>query len=421
MTIGEYFKCPLCGRPFCIKLQMDETYKLYDWPIHISCPDCGNEFDMKFNSKGLQPEELKIEDTDQCVILGYSAVLPLTKDLYFKDLTRAGRMAAFSPFMNFSFLHGNDDVTGPLDGWVKILMQNLIPYRHYLIDLLPIISHKPVNVKAFSTKLAALTETLHYEKLKDEDECLDAFFHLYFATYMNFVIKPYGRTRMKQHFNQMMDFIHRADKRQLEEVRGKIIAVFDAQNWLWKEALETAANIVNEIQTLLPSLAFVVVGKYQVPTGEELYTMTVGYKKLNDWFASCFEALVHFLPFMVGINNAVKNGDVDRFIVDGKEKTGTLADFARLDTASRINAIKQEDDLRETYEVDLNNHIRNAIQHKGAVYMAATQMVEYHYDQNDNAKHDDFRLIDVGLVVFMQLVHLIEAILLVTEMDKRLR
>ena len=40
MTIGEYFRCPSCGQEFAIKLQMDETYKVFDWPIHVSCPSC---------------------------------------------------------------------------------------------------------------------------------------------------------------------------------------------------------------------------------------------------------------------------------------------------------------------------------------------------------------------------------------------
>ena len=30
MTVGEYFKCPLCGKDFTIKMQMDYTFKQYD-------------------------------------------------------------------------------------------------------------------------------------------------------------------------------------------------------------------------------------------------------------------------------------------------------------------------------------------------------------------------------------------------------
>ena len=62
MTVGEYFKCPLCGKDLTIKMQMDYTFKQYDWPIHVSCPGCGNEMDLFFNANGLQPKELKSEE-----------------------------------------------------------------------------------------------------------------------------------------------------------------------------------------------------------------------------------------------------------------------------------------------------------------------------------------------------------------------
>ena len=117
MTVGEYFKCPLCGKDFTIKMQMDYTFKQYDWPIHVSCPGCGYEMDLFFNANGLQPKELKSEEAEKSITFGYSAVLPLTKQLYFQDLTRIERMAASTPFLNFSAFYGELDVSGPLGYW----------------------------------------------------------------------------------------------------------------------------------------------------------------------------------------------------------------------------------------------------------------------------------------------------------------
>lgn len=421
MTIGEYFKCPLCQETFCIKLQMDNTYKLYDWPIHISCPNCGDEMDMFFNSKGLQPTELKSDDADECITMGYSAVLPLTKDLYFQKLGRAGRMMASSPFMNLSMLYAKFDVTATIGNWAVMLSHSLIPYRHYLKDLLPLVKHSPINAQAFSLKLAQLSEAANHKSLKSDADCIDAFVELHYATYCNLTLDSYETTGMKQLFNQLTDYVEKADVRQIEKTNQAVGAVMDTNAWLMTEAFEIVSVIVNEIQLLLPSMFFPSIGNYVPPTRQELYTMTVGYQKLDKWYAELFEALVHILPFVVGLNNAMNNGDADVFVVNGTQRPRALADFAKLNTTGRLTAINQDAALKETYEPILNNHIRNAIQHSGVCYQVQTQIVEYHYDTTNNQEHDDFRLIDVGFMVYMQLLHLLEAIQLVANVNKRMR
>lgn len=72
---------------------------VFDWPIHVPCPACGTEIDLFFNAQGLQLKELLIKDADRCITMGYSAVLPLTKDLYFRNLSKVERMIASTPFV----------------------------------------------------------------------------------------------------------------------------------------------------------------------------------------------------------------------------------------------------------------------------------------------------------------------------------
>ena len=153
--------------------------------------------------------------------MGYSAVLPLTKDLYFRNLSKNERIMASTPFMNFSFFNASFDAAGPLGAWASWLMSNLIPYRHYLAVLHPLITHEPCNVKAVSAKLAALSESPDYKELKNEEECVDAFMDLIHATYRNLVIRPYEGTMMKQHFNKMLGYLLKADKNQLSILKEK--------------------------------------------------------------------------------------------------------------------------------------------------------------------------------------------------------
>lgn len=421
MTIVEYFKCPLCGKDYTIKLQIDSTYKLYDWPIHVNCPDCGKEIDMYFNKDGIQPKELKSDEADKSITFGYSAVLPLTKHLYFKELTRTERMMASTPFMNFTSFCSRFDISVPLGRWVSMLMETLIPYRHYLRQLLPIISHKPCNVRAYSAQLAALCGDTNYKVLKTDEECMESFVLLHKATYKNLAVQPYLVTAMKQTIDLFLDYAEKSDVRHIESMMVKVNAVMDKEYWLWNEVFPVVADIVNEIQVLFPSMSFAAQGNFNVPSGQELYTMTVGYKKLNGWYTRCFEALVHGLPFIVALNNSARNGDADIFIVNGERISKNLKDFASLDGQCRINAIRQDAGLNVLLVPVLNNHIRNAVQHQGDVFQPMSQCIEYHYDPIDNTKHDDFRLIDVGFMVFMQLMHLLEVVLLFTSCEKRLR
>ena len=98
-----------------------------------------------------------------------------------------------------------------------------------------------------------------------------------------------------------------------------------------------------------------------------------------------------------------------------------MEDIAKLDASGRINAIRQDAELAAIYEPVLNNRIRNAIQHKGDKFNATTQTIVYHYDTTDDSKVMEYRLIDVAYMVFLQLLHLLEAIQFVGILEKRLR
>lgn len=421
MTICEYFKCPICGKHYTVKLQMDNTFKLYDWPIHVSCLECGNEIDLIYNSNGLQPSNLKTDEAETSITFGYSAVLPLTRELYFKELDRGGRLAALTPFMSLSSYYGRFDIAPKLGKWIQFMMNTLIPCRHYIRQLLPIISHKPCNVSAYSAKLASLIEAQNYNVLKDEFDCLDSFVELHEAIYRNFAIDSYKSTDMYKAFIFFQNYLEKEDIQQIEALEENVNQYMNIESWLWTEVFPIVADIVNEIQVLFPSMSFIIQGKFYFPTGDELFTMTVGYKKLDGWYARAFEALVHGLPFFVGLNNTVKNGNADTFVVNGQLDNRGLSNFSALPSASKINAIKQDNTLSAILVPVLNNHIRNAIQHGGDLFLSKSQTVEYHFDQNDNTKHDDYMLIDVGYMVFMQLMHLLEAIMLVSSCYKRLR
>ena len=101
-----YVKCPSCGKIYQLKLQIDQNIKIYDWPISFECVDCGDNLTYKFGKSGLFPKEFMHTPSPQdppITTIGYSSSLPITNELYMKDLDYIRSMASFSPFMSLSY------------------------------------------------------------------------------------------------------------------------------------------------------------------------------------------------------------------------------------------------------------------------------------------------------------------------------
>ena len=101
-----YVKCSSCGKLYQLKFQLDQNLKIYEWPISFECIDCGDNLTYKFGKRGFFPKEFMHTPSPQdppITTIGYSSSLPITDDLYMKDLNYEQSMILFSPFMNLSF------------------------------------------------------------------------------------------------------------------------------------------------------------------------------------------------------------------------------------------------------------------------------------------------------------------------------
>ena len=104
-----YVECPICGKLYQIKIQIDQNIGIYEWPINFECLECGENLDYTFSKKGLRPKKSDFQPNPSdapITTIGYSSSLPISDELYMKDLDYVQSMALSSPYMNLTYSGG---------------------------------------------------------------------------------------------------------------------------------------------------------------------------------------------------------------------------------------------------------------------------------------------------------------------------
>ena len=222
-----YVKCPSCGKIYQLKLQIDQNIKIYEWPISFECVDCGDNLTYKFGKSGLSPKEFMHTPSPQdpsITTIGYSSSLPITDELYMKDLDYEQSMAFFSPFMNLSFKSSffSLEEIRKYDVFLIRMQQGLLPYKGVLNALLPIL--KKGNVEAFSKKMATLLDEKKYKPLDNTQEMYDSYFELLKVVYMNIAPQRYLDDWNARFIKPLGDLINKLTVDEVRDVKVKLNA-----------------------------------------------------------------------------------------------------------------------------------------------------------------------------------------------------
>lgn len=97
-----------------------------------------------------------------------------------------------------------------------------------------------------------------------------------------------------------------------------------------------------------------------------------------------------------------------------------LSEFAKLPDGLKIEKLSDYGVIEKYLANCFNSHVRNGIAHGNTIFYTDTQMVEYYYKMNDNETHDDFRLIDVAIMTFVNTLHVMEMFVLLNTISKKL-
>ena len=275
------------------------------------------------------------------------------------------------------------------------MQENLLPYKGVLLSLLPIF--KKGNVDAFSKKMALLFDMKRYKPLTSSKGMYDTYFELIEKSYHNLITPYYYEHYFKRNVKPLSDYLNGASSADIKAIKEKLDESGKISAWYENEAIPYIAEAMNKIQKLIPAMIYSSVGESDVAKRGNLKIVTISCEEVVSMYSKGFETYTHALKIMVGLNNIVENGNIDR--LSGGKMLEHLEDYAT---------------IYDYLDGAMNNKVRNAASHGegGLEYVVLTQEVKCYYDDSDRSKHYDTSLIAICRICYVQLLHILEVTLL---------
>lgn len=418
-----YVTCPSCGKLYQLKLQLDQNIKIYKWPISFECVDCGDNLTYEYGQQGLLPKGTRHTPTPQdplITTIGYSSSLPITDDLYMKDLDYKQSMLLFSPFMNLS----SQTQLIPLEEihkyeiFLKKIQDEVLPYKGVLNALLPIL--RKGNVDAFSRKISNLFNLKQDRSLSTHKDMYDFYFNLLKSVYINIAPQRYLDNHYVRFIKPLEDIINTLNVNNIQSTRIKLNTSGVISKWYKDEALPYIARSINSIEKILPAMIYASVGISDVTKYGDFKIVTISCDKVMDLYQEGYEVFAHGLKILVGLNNLQKNGDVDMFTNSRLCDIDTITKFASNSAGKMIEFLEEHNSFVEYLDGSMNNKIRNAASHSGGIdYETTTQHIKCHYDATDSNKVYETTLMSVCRHCHILILHLIETTLLARQIDEK--
>lgn len=418
-----YVECPSCGKIYQLKFQIDQNVKIYEWPISFECVDCGDNLTYKYGPKSFFPKKLMYTPSPQdppITTIGYSSSLPITDDLYMKDLNYEQSMILFSPFMNLSFQIPfiSPEEIQKYEMFLKRMQRELLPYRGMLSALLPIL--KKGNVMAFSKKMSVLFNIKKDRPLGCVQEIYDSYFELLKGVYLNIAPQRYLDDYYARFIKPLEDLINKLTVDEVRDIKIKLDASGLLSKWYKDEALPFVAKSIDNIQKILPATIYASAGIKDVVGNGDLKIATIGCDDAMDMYKEGYEVFAHGLKILVGLNNLRENSNIDVFTNSGLSDVDTITKFAQKAAGKMIEVLEGNGAFKDYMDGSMNNKIRNAASHSGGVdYNPITQHIECHYDTKDDNKVYETTLMSVCRFCHVLILHLIETILLARQIVEK--
>lgn len=418
-----YVKCSSCGKLYQLKFQLDQNLKIYEWPISFECIDCGDNLTYKFGKRGFFPKEFMHTPSPQdppITTIGYSSSLPITDDLYMKDLNYEQSMILFSPFMNLSFQIPfiSPEEIQKYEMFLKRMQRELLPYRGMLSALLPIL--KKGNVMAFSKKMSVLFNIKKDRPLGCVQEIYDSYFELLKGVYLNIAPQRYLDDYYARFIKPLEDLINKLTVDEVRDIKIKLDASGLLSKWYKDEALPFVAKSIDNIQKILPATIYASAGIKDVVGNGDLKIATIGCDDAMDMYKEGYEVFAHGLKILVGLNNLRENSNIDVFTNSGLSDVDTITKFAQKAAGKMIEVLEGNGAFMDYMDGSMNNKIRNAASHSGGVdYNPITQHIECHYDAKDDNKVYETTLMSVCRFCHVLILHLIETTLLARQIVEK--
>ena len=406
-------ECPTCGKVYQLKIQYDQNAQIFDWPICFECKECGDILEFTYVQKGLRPAGIDYKPQlgePPVTTLGYSSSLPITDEVYLKELNDAESKVLFSMFFNLQRGHFTSDEIHAFDIFLRQMQENFLPYRGVMKALLPIMVKG--NTAAFSKKWAGFFKIKKYKPIETPREMKEGFYELVEKSYLNIIPSAYYINCYQQYVLPLFEYIKSSSVEDAKSLKERLDESGKISLWYKDTALPYVVDRMNDIQKIIPSMIYSSAGVSDVQQRGDLKIVTISHKEACFWYVKGYEILVKGLKTLVGVNNLVENDDIDTFTNPKLGGVTTITKFAELSPGKMIEHLENYTTINDYLGGSLNNKVRNAAGHEGIRYNATNQHITCHYDPNDDSKVYELSLIALCRMCYVQLLHIIEITLL---------
>ncbi len=414
MVQRGYVRCPICDKIYQLKIQMDQNVGIFEWPISFECIECGEILTYKYSNKGIWPKGIDYKpnvDDDPVTTIGYSSSLPITDEVYMKDLSYAESIAFFSLFINLQRGFFTSEEINAFDAFLKQMQVNLLPYRSVLKELLPFL--KKGNLAAFSKKMALYFDEKEYKPIDSHQLMFDAYFELIELSYINLAPQGYVNRIGKPIYLPLLDYVEEASVEEVRSIKDALDENGKISVWYKEEAFPYISELLTNIQKLIPAMIYASAGVGMTQYRGDLKIVTVSCDDATTYYKDGYEVLAHGLKVIVGLNNLVENGDVNIFTNPILGDVDSIGMFAKKSGGKMIEHLNAYQTMSTYLDGAMNNKVRNAASHSGGVvYDTATQKIKCLYDKNDDTKVYETTLMDICRLCHVQFLHIMEAAIL---------
>lgn len=417
MVTGEYIKCDMCDAVFKFRLQVDYSIYSYELPIGIKCPKCGNTFNCRFNHKtGVMPKQYKTEPVEQAdYSVAYSPQLPIPADQYYQEHEILG----LTPYMEITHYYDMRTVYA-FGKYMQLLLDEFYPQRELFSKCLPILQKG--NVRAFQKMMQKLCKiSKPTRSLTNLEECFSAYHDFYVSAWNSFAVNTY-RNRVGGTFDKMVSAVRTMPLEQLKSLYDTINCKHSISKWRW-DAWKNFGHYADHIERYFPAMFHLYMDDFRLPHTPELCIVTISQNHSNENYSKAYTRLIEILPLLIGLLNWKETGDIDQFpnANTGMKGITGIDNFASIAEGLRIEKLEGYDEIQNYLLGCLDSHKRNAIDHHHVEMDPITQHLKYYYRLGDDSLFDTGSLIDECYMTNVCMVHIIEALLIVDELKKRLQ
>lgn len=417
MVTGSYIKCDMCNAVFKLRLQLDKSIYAYELPIGIKCPDCGNTFDCRFGYKhGILPKQYAADTEDVAdYSIAYSPQLPIPAGQFYQEKETIG----LTPYMELSGYYHMQEIFA-FGRYMQSILDDFYPLRELYSKCLPIL--KKGNVKAFQKMMQKLcdiknpTRTIH-----DLSECFSAYHDFYVSAWHTFAVNSY-RDNAGKVFEKILNAAQTMPLEQLTSLYNKLNDLHSISKWRW-DAWDDFGQYADHVERYCPAMFFLYMGDFRLPHIPDFCIVTLSQKQSNENYACGYTRLSQILPLLIGLLNWREIGDYDVFpnANTGMKGIKDICNYASIAEGLRLEKLDGYSDAQIYLMGCLDSHMRNAIDHRHVEMDPITQLEKYYYRLGDDSLYTTGRLIDECYMTHICMLHIVEAVLIVDEIKKRLR